>query len=43
MKKAYQNPEILLCTIANEDILTASELAVYDKGGVSRGEDVIMW
>lgn len=43
MKKVYQNPEILLCKVANEDVITTSELAVYRGNNVSGGEDRIIW
>jgi hypothetical protein len=43
MKKVYQNPEILLCEVANEDVITTSELKLYQGNGVSGGEDVITW
>ena len=43
MKKAYQNPEILLCEVANEDVITTSELTLYQGNNVSGGEDKIIW
>ncbi len=43
MKKVYQNPEILLCKVANEDVIATSELTIYQGNNVSNGEDVITW